>query len=190
MSATIILERKGERSPEAQFPIQEKLWDVLKRFENIWNTNLTSLQGVPDVEVNKYFDLHINVPGYLQPVLKFQQRTIDIMADLQALSLSDIGINNSVSSGQSSDPAVLQLSHKYIAPPISPDKAAETIERFRHLLMEHNATHAPPPLPPRNLKIWRSAPSRCYFENNHFPGVRLSSESLCRMKSPVASSSM
>jgi UBX domain len=110
----------------ATVPSSISLWRMLENIESTHDEkpNLTARHGVPEPEKHALFTLHVNVPGYLQPVLELMGHTFDEMDDLKTTTLHTLGITGRQS-------ASFRLTHKYVAPPVDEKEAQATIQRFR-----------------------------------------------------------
>lgn len=165
---------------EGNFSLATTLWGVLTNLEKKFGRKWTTWYGTTAPEVNKIFELHINVPGYMQPVLDLEgtQQSCSNNEDLKRQTLADFGVTRSSS--------VLLLSHKYCPPKVDEQKAQGAISdfhrRFEQVQRQQQAMESdggqtktstededsedevePPqkeePVD-RQLKIWRGRPGR------------------------------
>ena len=65
----VSLTLEGGQVAKLPLAFDTSLWDMLRSFEEHLGCNITALHGVPKPEKNALFELTINIPGYMQPVV-------------------------------------------------------------------------------------------------------------------------
>jgi len=95
---SIALDYKGQDRRTLKLSCTLTVWEVLVAFEQDESSgkaklNLTKLYGVPEQpEKGPGYEIVINVPGYLQPVVSILGRTIDSVDEMKSKTLAALGL--------------------------------------------------------------------------------------------------
>ena len=109
-------------------PVGSSLWSALEAVERKAGVQWTPWHGVPEPEINAQFEVHINVAGYMQPVVEVGGgRKLASTAELQATTLANLGLQ---SDAPTPSKMKLKLSHTYTAPQRSEQEQKEVMDMF------------------------------------------------------------
>jgi len=130
MSGQLDSTAASRRLLPAKLPTTATLWEVLEHFEQKSKVKITQWVGVPPPELNKLYEVHIHVPGYMQPVVTFMNRRIDNNDELKSTTLAQLGIGGG--SG------LLRVSHQYVAPETDKKSNLEVISNFHQTFQQRS----------------------------------------------------
>lgn len=134
-----------ERSFTATVHTNTSLFALLQRIEQQHSSSSSSgggaeekLQwtdwhGIPEPEVNAQFEVHIHVPGYMQPCVEIGPRKINTNEELKRITLFNLGLHS-----DSSAPAKvrMKLSHSYTPPQRTEEEKQAVIDNFQRRYQE------------------------------------------------------
>lgn len=129
------LKLKDGKLLQDEFSSESRLWDVLVHFETKHpEYNFTNYTGIPEPEKNSAFEMHINLPGYMQPVITFMNRKFSTNDILKQTSLASVGLNSGAGK--------LALDFQYTPPKLSASEQADIVanfqSRFQNALSQQN----------------------------------------------------
>jgi len=117
-----------ETSYVAQVPVSSSLMGVLEAIEKKEGVEWTKWHGIPEPEIHSQFEIHINVPGYMQPVVEVGPRRFTSNDDLQRTTLMKLGL---ASDNAHPTRVRMKLSHSYQPPQRTEAEQAAVLNNFQ-----------------------------------------------------------
>ena len=111
--------------------VNTTLYDILVRLENDYKCKIFDVYSTPPVEKTELFELTINIPGYMQPIIELQQRKYGNIGNgieqLKNTALDSLGLR---SDNNQALKIRMKCTLEYIAPKQTEQQKQQVVQNF------------------------------------------------------------